>query len=105
MTSIKLTVLGGALGRYPKSASANRTSTGTLVSGACRLIGLWVRAGATAGTVELKDGGASGSSKLIINTPASAAFAQFIPIPDGLEFETDLHVTLTQADAVTAIYQ
>jgi hypothetical protein len=105
MVSIATSTLGGALGRLPKTASARAAATGTLVGGACRLVGLWFIAGATAGTIELKDGGASGTSKLIIDTPASAGFGGFVPIPDGIEFLTDLHATLTQAAGVTAIYQ
>lgn len=84
--------------------SASATATGTLYSGRGRLRGVYVRAAGTAGTAVLKDGGASGTTLLTINTPAAVG-AQYIEIPGGgIEFATDLHVTLTTADACTAFY-
>lgn len=81
------------------------TSTGTVNSGPGRVHGIQFRAGATAGSVVLKDGGASGTAKLTIYTPASATFAGFVPIGGGgLQFVTDIHATLTQADGVTVIF-
>lgn len=81
------------------------TSTGTVHAGPGRVLGVQFRAGATAGSVVLKDGGGSGTTKLTIYTPASATFAGFVPIgADGIRFVTDIHATLTQADGVTVIF-
>lgn len=81
------------------------TSTGTVNAGPGRVLGVQFRAGATAGSVVLKDGGGSGTAMLTIYTPASAAFAGFVPIGGGgIQFETDIHATLTQADGVTVIF-
>lgn len=86
--------------------SANVTSTGTLVATPCRVRALHYRAGAAAGTIVLKDGGASGTVKLTIHPPASAAFAGSLSLPgDGILFGTDVHATLTQADSCTVVYE
>lgn len=81
------------------------TSTGTVHSGPGRVLGVQYRAGATAGTVVLKDGGSSGTVKLTIYTPASAAHAGFVEVlGGGIQFGTDIHATLTNADGVTVIF-
>lgn len=85
--------------------TASRTSSGQLVAGKARVVGIWLRAGATAGSVVLKDGTSSGETRLTLNTPASAAFAAYVPLDVGIDFFTDVDVTLSQADAVTIIYR
>lgn len=87
------------------ASAARVTATGTLVATPAHLLGLWVVHGATGGTVELKDGGASGTSKIVIDT-AAVAGESFIPIAGGgIRFATDIHATLTNVSGVTAIYQ
>jgi hypothetical protein len=90
------------VGGFVKSASV--TASGELAK-ACNLRGLYVRSAGTAGTVVLKDGGASGTTLLTINTPAAVG-AHYIDIPGGgIEFATDMYAVLTTADACTAFYQ
>lgn len=85
-------------------SSASATATGALIATGCRVRGIYVRAAGTAGTVVLKDGGASGTTKLTINTPAVVG-GHYHEIPGaGIEFATDCHATLTTADAVTIYY-
>lgn len=85
--------------------AANIQATGTLVATPCSLRHVHVRSGATAGVATFRDGGGSGTVKLIIDTPASAAALIIVPIPaPGLQFDTDCHVTLSVADRVTAIF-
>lgn len=89
-------------GEAVKSASV--TSTDTLVSGAGRLRGVYVRAAGTAGTAVFKDGGSGGTEILTVNTPAAVG-GHYLEIPGGgINFATDLHVTLTTADACTVFY-
>lgn len=86
-------------------ATANATSTGTLSAAPCTLLGLYVANAASAGSVVLKDGGASGTTKFTMQTAASAADSVFVPFPGGgLVFSTDMHATITNAAGVTAIY-
>jgi hypothetical protein len=85
-----------------KSASA--TSSGTLVSEGCRVLGVYLRSAGTAGSLVLKDGGSSGTTKLTINTPAVVG-AHYHRLPnDGVGFGTDCYAALTTADAVTIYY-
>ena len=86
-------------------ASGTVTSSNTAVATPARVLGVQYRAGATAGTVVLKDGGSSGTVKLTIYTPASAAHAGFVPVDrGGIVFATDVYAALTQADGCTVIY-
>ena len=84
--------------------AATRTTTGELVGGRARVRSLHYRSTATAGTVVLKDGGASGTTLLTINSPAAVGSNDLV-IPDqGILFKEDVHVTLTNVNAVTIIY-
>lgn len=86
--------------------SANVTSTGTLVAaGPVYVIGVYCVAGATAGSVILKDGGGSGTAKFTIQTPASAAAASYVDLGAGILFATDVHATISNAAGVTVVYQ
>lgn len=85
--------------------SVTRTTTGTAVSGPARLRAIYYVAGATAGDIVLRDGGASGTTIADVDTPASATVTQFIEVPgNGLRFATDVHVTITNATSVTLFY-
>ena len=85
--------------------SAEATATGTLVTAAQgRLRGVWVEAGASAGTLIFKDGGAGGTIILTLDTPAGVNMA-YMAIPGGgIAYGTDLHVTVSNAAGVTVIY-
>lgn len=85
-------------------ASAERTSSGTLVASGCTLRGLYIRSAAGAGSVILKDGGSSGTVKLTIDTPAGVGMV-YMEIPrGGMLFVTDVYAALSAADGVTAFY-
>jgi len=62
---------------------------------------------ATAGSIILRDGGASGTIEFQMDVPASAAgtgAVNTVYIPDdGILFETDVHATLSNC-TVTAFY-
>lgn len=82
-------------------------ATGTLVSYRTRIRSLVVVSGATAGSIILRDGGASGVIEFQMDVPAAAASTGAINsvyIPDnGILFETDVHATLSGC-TVTAFY-
>lgn len=82
-------------------------ATGTLVSYRTRIRSLVVVSGATAGSIILRDGGASGEIEFQMDVPAAAASTGVINsvyIPDnGILFETDVHATLSGC-TVTAFY-
>lgn len=84
--------------------TAKATSTGTLVSGSARLLGLHYVASGSAGTITLKDGGSGGTARLALDTPAAVG-SQFVPVAGGgLRFATDVHATLSNVTSVTAVY-
>ena len=68
------------------------TSTGTIQSGRTRLLSIYYVGHASAGTLTFKDGGGSGTQKLVITTPAGSAADQYqINMPlDGILFKTDI---------------
>lgn len=58
--------------------------------------------GATAGTVEMKDGGSGGTSKLVLTVGANQDF----DFPGGgILFETDCYATLTTTNDVTFLFE
>ena len=68
-------------------------------------------ADSTAGTITIKDGGSSGTSIAVFDTPKGAAanagenVAQYIPIPgDGLYCKTSGYATLSGVAKVTIFY-
>jgi hypothetical protein len=87
-----------------KAANAT-SSTDPLVAVPCEVLGVHWRAGATAGTIVLRDGGVA---FMTINTPAAVS-AGFVSTMDakgnGMICQTDLDVVLTTADGVTVIYK
>lgn len=76
------------------------------VPGRLRLLALQWAHTATAGTLELKDGGASGVSRLKITTPGVASGgAGDLTIPgQGMKFDTDIYVSRGSCSGVTIIY-
>jgi len=83
-------------------ASANvTTETKTVQSGRTRVYGLHYAGTATAGVIELKDGGSGGTSKIKINKPAAVG-SENIVFPAPILFKTDVYSTFT-TEQVTAI--
>jgi hypothetical protein len=87
--------------------SANATTSSQLVStgnkAAVHLI--HYRGTATAGSIELIDGGSGGTVKMHVDTPAQKAGDGF-PFPaGGLHFDDGVYVNLTDVDGVTILYQ
>lgn len=85
--------------------SARLTASGSVFAGPCRMRGIsWV-SGASAGTVQVRDGGASGTVICTIDTPASNTASDNIMLPDlGMRCETDLYITLSNVSFVTVWY-
>ena len=100
--------------QYDVLASAPLTATGQVTDNASspnnllrlRIKGLYFINGATAGSVVFRDGGASGSVLLTLNTPASTASgASYIIMPgEGILVETNLHGTVTTTTTVVVFY-
>lgn len=88
-----------------------KTLTATDASGIglprARIKGVYYVNGASAGSVSFKDGGSGGTEKLRIDTPAttSGTGSMYVLCPgDGVLFEADPYVTLTNVTSVTFFY-
>ena len=79
------------------------TSTGAIQSGRTRLLSIYYVGHASAGSLTFKDGGGSGTQKLVIATPAGSAADQYqVDMPlDGILFKTDMHLTISNVTSVT----
>lgn len=82
--------------------SAHRDTTGVIYAGATNLAGYQLLTGGTAGEIVFRDGGASGTVLMRLNISASPTnpFSTLLP-GNGIRFNTDIHVTLPTAAAVT----
>lgn len=92
-------------------ASAVRTTDGLLADQAGNTLGrnrikaVYIVPDTVAGSVVFKDGGASGSVRLTINTLASSTTPDYVLIPgEGLLFQTDIYVDLTSVVSVMVFY-
>lgn len=79
-------------------SAAERTTSGSAYGAPTRVKGVVVSF-ATGGTVELKDGGSSGTSRFKYTAPAAAGTVNIIFPGQGILFSTDVYVTLTSATA------
>lgn len=77
-------------------------ASGSVLGQPGRVRAIWISDSATAGSIVLKDGGSSGTTVCQIDTPASAAFGEYLKLPGlGLKFNTNIYCTLTNVAAVT----
>jgi hypothetical protein len=80
------------------------SATATVFSGRTRLKGVLVTPGSTAGTVVVRDNGASGTTIFSTATLASGTpFSVLIP-GEGVLCLTDIHVTITGTATTAVVY-
>ena len=78
-------------------------ASGTAAAGRTRVRGALIEPSGSAGSVVFKDGGSGGTTKFTVNTTANGeSFSVVIPA-DGILFQTDVYVTLSNAK-VTVFY-
>lgn len=92
-------------------ASQVRTTTGQFLAqnggdvGRARVKAVYAISNTSAGTLVLRDGGATGPIKATINVLASATSPTYISLPgEGLLFNTDVHVTITNVQSAMVFY-
>ena len=92
-------------------ASAVRTTDGQLLDQAgdtiirARIKSIYIVPAATAGSVVFKDGGASGTTRLTVNTVASATQPTYMLMPgEGVLFSTNIYVDVTNIGSVMVFY-
>ena len=92
-------------------ASAVRTTDGQLLDQAgdtiirARIKSIYIVPSGTAGSVVFKDGGASGATRLTVNTVASATQPTYMLMPgEGVLFSTNIYVDVTNIGYVMVFY-
>jgi len=78
-------------------------ASGAITTARVRLRSLVIEPGASAGSVEIKDGGASGTSVFIINTTAQGETFNILIPAEGVLCSTSAYAALTNAK-VTVFY-
>jgi hypothetical protein len=93
------------LASIPITASGQFTDQATNNIGRCRIKSIYIVPGASAGSLVLRDGGASSSIKLTVNTVASATQPTYMLMPgEGLLFQTAVYGAVTNLGSATIIY-
>ena len=92
-------------------ASQVRTTTGQFLAqnggniGRARVKAVYIIPAAGAGTVVLRDGGATGPIKATLNTLASSTSPTYLLMAgEGLLFNSDVHATVTDIGSVMVFY-
>ena len=81
--------------------SAHAEATGTIYAGATNLGGYQIKPGGTAGQIELRDGGASGTLLMQLDITTNTVVVATILPGNGIRFTTSIHVTLPASAAIT----
>ncbi len=89
--------------QYDVSAAAN-TASATFVAAPARVKGLVITTNGSLGSVVLKDGGASGNTKMTINTGGDAGVQNVVIPGEGVRFSTDVYAALTNVSGLTVFY-
>ena len=99
------------MGSYSVDVKAtNLTGSGEIFAGPARVLGIYFVADTTAGSIIIRDGGASGTVLATFQTPLGANSAgnewtTQIDIPgNGLLCRTSAYATLSGVDKVTVFY-
>jgi hypothetical protein len=91
------------MGMQTDIKATSLAASGTAFNQRTRVRGALIEPGSSAGSVVFKDGGSGGSTIMTINTSANGeTFSMVIPA-DGIVFQTDVYVALTNAK-VTVFY-
>ena len=93
------------LASIPITASGQFTDQATNNLARCRVKSIYIVPTATAGSLVLRDGGASGTVKATINTVASASQPTYMLLPgEGIVFQTAVYGTVTNLGSATIFY-
>ena len=80
------------------------TATGTVASGRRRLVAIHYHSAGATGKIVLRDGGASGTSRITLDFHATSTGDLHIP-DEGVLFETDIHATYSNITSATFFYK
>jgi len=85
-------------------SSVTLTATGTVHTGLTRIRGIYFVSSGVAGSITIKDGGASGTTKILMATPAAVGSDNMLMPSNGVLFRTDAHVTLSNVTSATFVH-
>ena len=89
----------------PLTATGQFTNQTPTALARARVKAVYMVPSATAGSVVFKDGGASGTTVITLNTVASATQPTYLIFPgEGVLFSTNVHGTVTNVTSVTIFY-
>jgi hypothetical protein len=87
------------------TSAGNLLDQNSLVIGRCRVKGIYIVPDTGAGTVTFIDGGASGATKIVVNTKASSSAPDYILMPgEGLLFQTSVYIIPSAVISTMVIY-
>lgn len=85
--------------------SVTLTASGSAVAARARVKAIYYVAGATAGSILVKDGGSGGTTQIDLATPAAATATSYMLLPgEGVLFATNVYLTITNATSVVIYY-
>ena len=93
------------LASVPLTADGQFTNQTPTNLGRTRIKAVYIVPSATAGSVVFKNGGASGTTVLTLNTVASAAQPTYLLLPgEGVLCSTNVHGTVSNVTSTTIFY-
>jgi len=93
------------LASVPITVTGQVTAQNGGALGRVRIKGVYIVPAAGAGSVVLREGGASGTVKATLNTLAAATSPIYMCLPgEGLLFQADVHATITDVASATFFY-
>ena len=93
------------LASVPLTADGQFTNQTPANLGRTRIKAVYIVPAATAGSVVFKDGGASGTTVLTLNTVASATQPTYLLLPgEGVLCSTNVHGTVSNVTSTTIFY-
>ena len=91
------------MGMQTDIKAVSLAASGTAFNQRTRVRGALIEPGGSAGSVVFKDGGSGGTTVMTINTTANGETFSVVVPADGIVFQTDVYVTLSNAK-VTVFY-
>ena len=93
------------LASVPLTADGQFTNQASATIGRARVKAVYIVPAATAGSIVFKDGGASGTTVMTLNTVASATQPTYLILPgEGVLFSTNVYGDVTSIGSVTIFY-
>jgi len=93
------------MGMQSDGKATTVTESGAVFGGPARIMGIYYVASGTAGSVVIKDGGASGTTLLTIATPASATATNFVDLSAApIRCETSAYATISNVTSTMVLY-